>query len=142
MGTDQEVQVLRGTWSQGPRANRKATYREAGTEGSGEHNRQPTNRNRIRGVADQGERATNREALATKGRRRRSGGWAGKARALTWGGLASCLKGRRREAEREVSRGRNSPASHRGAKGRTEGRARRLCASEGSGARSPGNWSS
>ncbi len=29
MGTDQEVQVLRGTWSQGPRANRKARCREA-----------------------------------------------------------------------------------------------------------------
>jgi len=122
MSMDQEVQVLRGTWSQGPRANRKAITREGGAEGSGERNRQPTNRNRIRGDADQGERANDREALATKGKRRRSGGWAGKARALTWGGLASRLKGRRREAEREVSRGHSSAASHRGAKGRTEGR--------------------
>ena len=57
MGTDREVQVLWGTWSQGPRANRKATLREGGAEGSGERNRQPTNRNRIGGDADQGERA-------------------------------------------------------------------------------------
>ena len=93
MGTDQEVQVLWGTWSQGPRANRKASFREGGAEGSGERNRQPTNRNRIRGEANQGERATDREALATKGGQRKSGGWAGKAGALTWGGLALCLKG-------------------------------------------------
>ena len=93
MGTGQEVQVLRGTWSQGPRANRKASLREGGAEGSGERNCQPTNRNRIRGEADQGERADDREALATKGRRRKSGGWAGKIRALTWGGLVLCLKG-------------------------------------------------
>jgi hypothetical protein len=117
MSTDQEVQVLRGTWSQGPRANRKVTSREGGAEGSGERNRQPTNRNRIGGDADQGERASDREALATKGRRRKSGGWAGKVRALTWGDLASRLKGRRREAEREVSRGHSSAALHRGAKG-------------------------
>jgi len=97
----------------------------ANTEGSGQRNRQPTNRNRIGGAADQGERANDREALATKGRQRKSGGWAGKVRALTWGDLALGLKGRRREAEREVSRGYSSAASYRGAKGRTEGRARR-----------------
>jgi hypothetical protein len=32
------------------------------------------NKNRIEGVAEQGERATSREALVTKGKRRRSGG--------------------------------------------------------------------
>jgi hypothetical protein len=32
------------------------------------------NKNRIEGVADQGERARNREALVIKGKRRRSGG--------------------------------------------------------------------
>ena len=55
----------------------------------------PMNKNRIRGVADQGERAMNREALVTKGKRRKSGGRAAKECVLTWGDLASRLKGRR-----------------------------------------------
>jgi hypothetical protein len=42
---------------------------------------------------DQGERATDREALATKGKRRRSGGCATKATVLIRGGLALRLKG-------------------------------------------------
>lgn len=100
---DQEVQVLWGIGSQGPRANRKATSRETGAERSGERNRESTNRNRIRGDVSQGERAHDREALATKGRRRRSG---------------EC------KAEREVSRGRSNAGRHGGVKGRTEGRAR------------------
>ena len=75
----------------------------------------PMNKNRIQGVADQGERAMNREALVTKGRRRKSGGRAVKECVLTWGDLASRLKGRRREAEREVSRGHSSgPRSRAG----------------------------
>src|SRR5450631_1591043 len=95
-----------------------------------------TNRNRIEGAASQDERARIREVLATKGGRRRSGDSAAKATTLTWGDLASCLKGRRREAEREVSRGRSSGPRSRagctrtseasdGAKGQTERRARR-----------------
>jgi hypothetical protein len=55
----------------------------------------PMDKNRIRGDADQGERARNREALVTKGKRRRSGGRAVKECVLTWGDLALCLKGRR-----------------------------------------------
>src|SRR3954447_10794996 len=95
---DEEVQVLWGTRSQGPRADRKASHRkvghrEVGAERSGERTRASTNRNRIRGVADRGERANDREAPATKGKRRRSGDGAGKATDLTWGDLASCLKG-------------------------------------------------
>ena len=58
----------------------------------------PMNKNRIGGVADQGERAKDREALVTKGKRRRSGGRAVKECVLTWGDLALCLKGRRRRA--------------------------------------------
>ena len=54
----------------------------------------PMNKNRIKGVADQGERARDREALVTKGRRRKSGGRAGKASAPIWGDLALRLKGR------------------------------------------------
>ena len=70
--------------------------------------------NRI-GAASQGERAEFREALATKGGRRKRGDRAAKATTLTWGDLASRLKGRRREAEREVSRGRSSgPRSRAG----------------------------
>ena len=48
----------------------------------------PMNKNRIEGVADQGERARNREALVIKGKRRRSGGGAVKECVLTWGDLA------------------------------------------------------
>jgi hypothetical protein len=55
----------------------------------------PMNKNRIEGVADQGERAMNREALVIKGKRRRSGGRAVKECVLTWGDLALCLKGQR-----------------------------------------------
>ena len=73
-----------------------------------ERSREPMNKNRIEGDADQGERAKSREALVVKGRRRRSGGCAVKDCVLTWGDLALCLKGRRRQPEREVSRGRSS----------------------------------
>lgn len=66
------------------------------------------NKNRIRGAADQGERARRRKALVVNEKLRRSGGCAGKHRVLTWGDLASRLKGRRRKAQREVSRGRSS----------------------------------
>jgi hypothetical protein len=58
-------------------------------------NREPMNKNRIEGVAQQGERAMNREALVTKAKRRRCGGCAMKECAITWGDLALCLKGRR-----------------------------------------------
>src|SRR6202022_2936932 len=63
--------------------------------GSVERSCGPMNKNRIEGVADQGERAINREALVIKGKRRRSGGRAVKECVLTWGDLASCPKGRR-----------------------------------------------
>jgi hypothetical protein len=53
------------------------------------------NKNRIEGAAEQGERAMNRKALVIKAKRRRSGGCAVKECVLTWGDLASCLKGRR-----------------------------------------------
>jgi len=52
-------------------------------------------KNRIRGDAERGERAIDREAPMTKLRRRRSGGRAGKDSVLTWGDLALRLKGRR-----------------------------------------------
>jgi hypothetical protein len=45
----------------------------------------PMNKNRIEGVAGQGERAMNREALVINGKRRRSGGRAVKECVLTWG---------------------------------------------------------
>jgi hypothetical protein len=51
------------------------------------------NKNRIEGVADQGERAMNREALVINGKRRRSGGGVVKECVLTWGDIALCPKG-------------------------------------------------
>lgn len=62
----------------------------------------------LRKGAKQGERANNREALVVKAKWRKSGGCAVKECVLTWGGLASCLKGRRGNAERGVSRGHSS----------------------------------
>jgi hypothetical protein len=50
-------------------------------------------KNRIEGVAEQGERARFREALVIKAKRRKSGGCAGKECVLTRGDLASRLKG-------------------------------------------------
>jgi hypothetical protein len=142
MGRDLEVKVLLRAWSQELIANRKAgarrgEVREDRAEGSGEQTRGSTNRNRIGGTPNQDERAFDREVLATKGKGCRSGDRAGKVTTLTWGDLASCLKGQRRKTEREVSKGRSSGAeAGRGgeppgagrfsdAKGRTEGRARR-----------------
>jgi hypothetical protein len=46
------------------------------------------NKNRIEGVAEQGERAINREALVIKAEWRKSGGCAVKECVLTWGDLA------------------------------------------------------
>ena len=58
-------------------------------------NREPMNKNRIEGVAKQGERAKNREALVIKARWRRCGGCAMKVCVLTWGDLAMWAKVRR-----------------------------------------------
>ena len=82
-----------------------------------ERNCEPMNKNRIEGVAEQGERARFRKALVIKAKRRKSGGCAAKECVLTWGDLASWLKGRRGDTEREVSKGRSS--FRQGAKGRT-----------------------
>ncbi len=81
---------------------------------------EPMNKNWIEGAAKQGEGADDREALVIKAKWRKSGGCAEKECVLTWGDLASWLKGRRWEAEREVSRGHSS--CHFGAKGRRNGR--------------------
>jgi hypothetical protein len=63
--------------------------------GSVERNCEPMDKNRIEGVAEQGERAKFREALVIKARWRRFGGCAVKECVLTRGDLALCLKGRR-----------------------------------------------
>ena len=75
-----------------------------------------TNRNRIRGGATQGERANDREALATKELFRRSSTRAGTVDVLTWGDLASLLKERRRVHQRDGARSQqtgHAPAVHR-----------------------------
>jgi hypothetical protein len=67
MGCDLEVKGLFGTCSQGPeRTARRCSARGPLTE-AGSETREPTYRNRIGGVADQSERANDREALATEG---------------------------------------------------------------------------
>ena len=86
-----------------------------------ERNCEPMDKNRIEGVTEQGERAEYREALVIKAKWRKSGGCAVKECVLTWGYLASWLKGRRRKSEREVSRGHSS--RRHGTKGRTRRRA-------------------
>ena len=82
-----------------------------------ERNCEPMDKNRIEGVAEQGERARFREALVIKAKRRKFGGCAAKECVLTRGDLASWLKGRRGDAERGVSKGRSS--CRQGAKGQT-----------------------
>jgi len=76
--------------------------------GSVERNCEPMDKNRIEGVAEQGERSRIREALVIEARWRKSGGCAVKECVLTRGDLALWLKGRRGDTEREVSRGHSS----------------------------------
>jgi hypothetical protein len=71
---------------------------EAWSEGGG-----LINKKRIRGADEQGERANDREALVANARRRRSDSRASKVDALTWGDLASCLKGQRSQEWSEES---------------------------------------
>ena len=58
-------------------------------------NREPMNKNRIEGVAKQGERAKKRKALVIKARRRKCGGCAMKVCVLNRGYLALWVKARR-----------------------------------------------
>jgi hypothetical protein len=76
-GIDLEVKVL-SEIGHSNRSEPQGRDREESSGGSGERNRGPTYRNRIRGGAEQGERAESREALVTKARRRIPGGRAGK----------------------------------------------------------------
>jgi hypothetical protein len=62
------------------------------------------NKNRMRGGAERGERANDREAPMIKARRRKSGGRAVKDSVLTWGDLALRLKGRRASGARSQPR--------------------------------------
>jgi hypothetical protein len=92
MGADFEVRVLWGLGHKNPREP-QGRNREGTSEGSGERTDGPTNRNRIRGDTEQGERARDREALVTNAPWRKSGGRVGTASVLIWGDLASHLKG-------------------------------------------------
>ena len=119
-------------------SNPQGDGREVGAERSGKRNCGPTNRNRIRGGAEQGERACNREALVAKLRQRKSGGRAGKIVTPLPGEISPhARKGDAGvRAEREVSRGRSSRAEirrvanpvsrpSRATKDQTDGRVRR-----------------
>jgi len=65
MGDDWEVRVLREAGRSDP-SEPPGADREGSAAGSGERIRGPRDTNRIRGSAEQGERASNREALTTK----------------------------------------------------------------------------
>jgi len=65
MGDDLEVEVLLGPGCRDQREAQGAD-REGGAEGSVERTRESTNRNRIGGAVDWGERTNDREAPATK----------------------------------------------------------------------------
>ena len=60
-----EVKVLWGVGRDDP-SRPQGADREGSAEGSGERIRGPRDTNRIAGSAEQGERARDREALATK----------------------------------------------------------------------------
>ena len=66
---------------------------------------EPMDKNRIEGAAEQGECARKHEALVIKAKWRKSGGCAEKECVLTWGDVASWLKGRRGDTERGVISG-------------------------------------
>jgi hypothetical protein len=108
MGIDLEVKVLPEI-GHSNRSEPQGRNREEPSGGSGERNRGPTYRNRIRGGAEQGERAEVREALVTEARRRTSGGRAVKVDVLTWGDLASRLKGRRPAVTSDGARSQQRP---------------------------------
>jgi len=95
----------------------------------------PTDRNRIQGAADQGERAQNREAVVANGTRRKFGGRVGKECVLTRGDLALRLKGRRAVSVRSEESAEAVLAAIVAVKGQTEERARRPATSEGHGPR-------
>ena len=95
----------------------------------------PTDRNRIQGAADQGERAKNREALVANGMRRKSGGRVGKECVLTRGDLALRLKGRRAVSAWSEESAEAVVAAGMAAKGQTKERARRPATSKGHGPR-------
>jgi len=95
----------------------------------------PTDRNRIRGAADQGERAMNREALVANGTWRKSGGRVGKECALTRGDLALRLKGRHAVRAWSEESAEAIVVVRMTTKGRTEERARRPVTSKGHGPR-------
>ena len=95
----------------------------------------PTDRNRIQGAADQGERAQNREAVVANGTRRKFGGRVGKECVLTRGDLALRLKGRRTVSARSEESAEAVVVACVAAKGQTEERARRPETSKGHGPR-------
>ncbi len=92
MGADLEVKVLRGPGRRDP-SEAQGSGREAGAGGSVARIRGLTNRNRDTRRTRQGERARDRDALATASRERQSGSRAVKVSVLTRGGLALHLKG-------------------------------------------------
>ena len=69
-----------------------------------------------------GERASDREALVTEARRRKSGGRAAKADGLTRGDLALRLKGRRESQDQRSEKSAEAIVAGYAAKGRTMGR--------------------
>src|SRR4051812_31213158 len=76
-------------------AKRKGRAVRPGLKEAPSETRESTHRNRMSGAASRGERPNARKAPATKDERRISGDCAGTLMTLTWGDLASCLKGQR-----------------------------------------------
>ena len=121
MGIDLEVEVLSRA-GHSERSEPQSVVPRGRREGSGKRSCGPTNRNRIEGGAEQGKRATDREALLTKARRRRSGGRAAKADVLTRGDLALRLKGRRGSQDQRSEKSAEAVLAALAVKGRTMGR--------------------
>jgi hypothetical protein len=106
-------------------AKRRASDREAGVKEAWSEAAGRRTGDRIRGGAEQGERAVDREAVLTKARRRRSGGRAAKVNGLTRGDLALRLKGRRGPRGLWSEKSAEAVVAARAAKGRTMERAKR-----------------
>lgn len=80
-------------------ATRKGALREEGSEGSVVQNRDPTNRNRIRGSSGRTSARLGAKSISITTLGCRSGGDAAKATGLTPGDLHGCLERRLRNSQ-------------------------------------------
>ena len=100
-----EVQVLYPARWRRRISEAQGRRREAGSEGSVEQNRDPMDKNRIRGLPGRTSEQMVAKSIAIKGRGGKSGGCAVKAVDLTSGGLRGVRKSRTERVRKARDRG-------------------------------------